>query len=101
MVIQRCVKHEPLDCMKAIWCWILMFHTYKFRASKDSERHLLVTGYTSVGASLWAAKRIKQNDSEYAFPRYTNGIKCNSNSLLPHSTNDRPGGRLEQCHSWL
>ena len=33
-----------------------------------------------VGASLWAAQRIKQNGSEYAFPRYTNDIKCNSNS---------------------
>ena len=33
-----------------------------------------------VGASLWAAHRIKQNGSEYAFPRYTDGIKCNSNS---------------------
>ena len=27
-----------------------------------------------------AAHRIKQNGSEYAFPRYTDGIKCNSNS---------------------
>jgi integrase len=33
-----------------------------------------------VGASLWAAQRIKQNGSDYAFPRYTDGIKCNSNS---------------------
>ena len=33
-----------------------------------------------VGASLWAAQRIKQNGSAYAFPRYTDGIKCNSNS---------------------
>ena len=33
-----------------------------------------------VGASLWAAHRIKQNGSEYCFPRYTDGIKCNSNS---------------------
>ena len=33
-----------------------------------------------VGASLWAAQRIKQNGSDYAFPRYTDGLKCNSNS---------------------
>ena len=26
------------------------------------------------------AERIKQNGSAYAFPRYANGIKCNSNS---------------------
>ena len=33
-----------------------------------------------VGASLWAAQRIKQNGSEYCFPRYTDGVKCKSNS---------------------
>jgi len=33
-----------------------------------------------VGASLWVAQRIKQNGSEYCFPRYTDGVKCNSNS---------------------
>ena len=33
-----------------------------------------------VGASLWAAQRIKQNGSEYCFPRYTDSVKCNSNS---------------------
>jgi integrase len=33
-----------------------------------------------VGASLWAAQRIKENGSDYAFSRYTDGIKCNSNS---------------------
>jgi len=27
-----------------------------------------------------AAQKIKQNSSDYAFPRYTDGIKCNSNS---------------------
>jgi integrase len=40
-----------------------------------------------VGASLWAAQRIKQNGSDYAFPRYTNGIKCNRTLLLRLSTN--------------
>jgi integrase len=34
-----------------------------------------------VGASLWAAKQIlKAPTNEYAFPRYTNSNKCNSNS---------------------
>jgi integrase len=33
-----------------------------------------------VGASLWAAQRIKQNGFEYCFPRYTDGVKCNNNS---------------------
>ena len=31
-------------------------------------------------AFRWAAERIKQNDSEYAFSRYTDGIICNCNS---------------------
>ena len=34
-----------------------------------------------VGASLWAAQRIKANAStDYAFPRYTNHDRCNANS---------------------
>ena len=34
-----------------------------------------------VGASLWAAKQIKQEViGNYAFPRYTKGGKCNANS---------------------
>lgn len=33
-----------------------------------------------IGASLWAAQKIKQNGSEYAFPQYTDGVECNSNS---------------------
>ena len=34
-----------------------------------------------VGASMWAARRIKANaSSDYAFPRYTNHDRCNANS---------------------
>ena len=33
-----------------------------------------------VGASLWAAQRIKQNGSAYCFTRYTDSVKFNSNS---------------------
>jgi len=34
-----------------------------------------------VGASLWAAKRVKVNASSYfAFPRYTDEARCNANS---------------------
>lgn len=33
-----------------------------------------------IGASLWAAQKIKQNGSDYAFQRYTDGVKCNSDS---------------------
>jgi len=51
--------------------------THAWRPLKTTTSHRLIP---LVGASLWAAKRIKQNGSNYAFPRYTNGIKCNSNS---------------------
>ena len=44
---------------------------------KTSTSHRLIP---LVRASLWAAQRIKQNSSEYAFPRSTDGIKCHSNS---------------------
>ena len=33
-----------------------------------------------VGTSLWSAERIKRENSEYAFPRYCDSKKCNSNS---------------------
>ena len=49
---------------------------HAWRPLKTSTSHRLIP---LVGASLWAAQRIKQNGSDYAFPRYTNGMKCNSN----------------------
>ena len=33
-----------------------------------------------VGASLWAAERIKKNGNEFAFPKYCTKAKCNANS---------------------
>ena len=33
-----------------------------------------------VGASLWAAKGIKAQGTEFAFPKYCNSEKCNANS---------------------
>ena len=50
-------------------------HTWRSLKTSTSQRVIPL-----VGASLWAAQRIKQNSSEYAFPRYTDDIKCNSNS---------------------
>jgi integrase len=50
---------------------------HAWRPLKTSTSHRVIP---LVGASLWAAQRIKQNGSDYAFPRYTNGMKCNSNS---------------------
>ena len=50
---------------------------HPWRPLKTTTSHRVIP---LVGASLWAAQRINQNGSDYAFPRYTNGIKCNSNS---------------------
>ena len=50
---------------------------HPWRSLKTSNSHRVIP---LVGASQWAAQRIKQNGSAYAFPRYANGIKCNSNS---------------------
>jgi integrase len=50
---------------------------HPWRSLKTSTSHRVIP---LVGASLWAAQRIKQNGSDYAFPRYTDGLKCNSNS---------------------
>ena len=45
--------------------------------TRGSERYIPL-----VGASLWACKRILEynNDSIYAFPRYTSSKECNTNS---------------------
>ena len=60
---------------------MLMFPTYKsvsiLGVVKESNSHRVIP---LVGASLWAAQRIKQNGSAYCFTRYTDSVKCNSNS---------------------
>ena len=50
-------------------------HPWRRVKTKGSERLVPL-----VGASLWAAKRIQQYDSSYAFPRYCDGKTCNANS---------------------
>ena len=50
-------------------------HSWRSLKTASSERKIPL-----VGASLWAAKRIKSMSDSYCFPRYVDGIKCNSNS---------------------
>jgi integrase/uncharacterized protein YcgL (UPF0745 family) len=50
-------------------------HSWRRLKTKGSARHIPL-----IGASLWAAKRIHQHDSGYAFPRYCDGKICNANS---------------------
>ena len=52
-------------------------HPWRTLKTKTSERCIPL-----VGASLWASKRVLENnnDSIYAFPRYTTHIKTNTNS---------------------
>ena len=52
-------------------------HPWRTLKTKMSERCIPL-----IGASLWASKRILENnnDSIYAFPRYTTHIKTNINS---------------------
>ena len=52
-------------------------HPWRSLKTKGSERCIPL-----VGASLWASKRILENnnDSIYAFPRYTSVDNCNANS---------------------
>ena len=50
-------------------------HPWRRLKTKGSERLVPL-----VGASLWAAKRLQQHDSAYAFPRYCDGQTCNANS---------------------
>jgi len=50
-------------------------HSWRRLKTSGSARHIPL-----IGASLWAAKRIQQRDSSYAFPRYCDGKICNANS---------------------
>ena len=51
-------------------------HPWRSLKIKGSQRQVPL-----VGASLWAAQRIKQTaSSSFAFPRYTDHNRCNANS---------------------
>ena len=55
---------------------VIQPHKHRPLKTRSSERVIPL-----VGASLWAAQRIKQNiQSEYCFPRYTTANKTNANS---------------------
>ena len=55
----------------------LIPHKWRRLKTKNSERCIPL-----IGASLWASKKIleHQNNSVYAFPRYTSVDNCNANS---------------------
>jgi|GEM_PF-155712 integrase len=50
-------------------------HAWRSLKTFSSERKIPL-----VGASLWAAQRIKLASDSFCFPRYVDGVKCNSNS---------------------
>ena len=50
-------------------------HPWRSLKTSGSERDIPL-----VGASLWAAKRIVEQGSQFAFPTYTNANKCAANS---------------------
>ena len=50
-------------------------HSWRSLKTASSERKIPL-----IGASLWAARRIKSMSNSYCFPRYVDGTKCNSNS---------------------
>ena len=51
-------------------------HVWRQLKTANSERVIPL-----VGTSLWAARRILEcTDAEFAFPRFTNATRCNSNS---------------------
>jgi len=53
----------------------LVNHPWRRLKTKGSNRVIPL-----IGSSLWAAKRVLEANSTYAFPRYTNETKCNANS---------------------
>ena len=53
----------------------LVNHPWRRLKTKGSNRVIPL-----IGNFLWAAKRVLEANSTYAFPRYTNETKCNANS---------------------
>ena len=53
----------------------LVNHSWRRLKTKGSNRVIPL-----IGSSLWAAKRVLEAGNTYAFPRYTNEKKCNTNS---------------------
>ena len=54
---------------------IIQPHPWRRLKTKGSARVVPL-----IGVALWAAKRIQQHDSVFAFPRYCDGKTCNANS---------------------
>ena len=50
-------------------------HPWRSLKTRGSERDIPL-----VGMSLWAARRIVENQQDFAFPRYTDSSGCNANS---------------------
>ena len=50
-------------------------HAWRTLKTSSSQRKIPL-----VGASLWAAMRIKEQNTDFAVPKYCNEQKCNSNS---------------------
>ena len=67
-------------------------HAWRSLKTSSSQRKIPL-----VGASLWAAMRIKKQNTAFAFPKYCNEQKCKSNSasatlnkwLKPRAPNNR------------
>ena len=50
-------------------------HSWRRLKTKSSARYIPL-----FGASFWAARRLKTDDSRYVFSRYCDGRVCNANS---------------------
>lgn len=54
---------------------VIQPHSWRSLKTPTSQRIVPL-----VGSSLWAAKRIVESHNDYCFPRYCDGVNCNSNS---------------------
>ena len=68
---------SDINLNNEIPCVNIKPHPWRRLKTKGSERKVPL-----IGLSVWACKKILacNNDSIFAFPRYTNQSKCNSNS---------------------
>ena len=70
-------------------------HSWRSLKTSSSERKIPL-----VGASLWAAQLIKLMSDSYCFPRYVDGVRCNSNSASAALNKWLKTATKQTCHTW-
>ena len=75
MVVRLEEEQQSIHLDESIPYLVIQPHSWRTLKTPTSQRLVPL-----VGSSLWAAKRIVESHDDYCFPRYCDGVTCNSNS---------------------